>query len=162
MSTATLASDTVVSLPSRLPTWVPRILARAAAGVLRQPAKWPFSSGLSQGRHRALAPAAQSDVIGASAVVQPVEAPAVEVQPVVQPTPAARIPQPIVGAAHAHVSAAALSMDTMAAHSQSMGTASRALSQGVTMRQMVGDVLLVAIWGALIPGVMWLGAAAGF
>ncbi|CAM4145344.1 hypothetical protein [Bordetella muralis] len=162
MSTATLASDTVVSLPSRLPTWVPRMLARAAVGVLRQPAKWPFSSGLSQGRHRALAPAAQSDVIGTATVVQPVEAPAIEVQPVVQPTPAARISQPIVGAAQTHVSAAALSMDTMAAHSQSMGTASRALSQGVTVRQMVGDVLLVAMWGALIPGLMWLGAAAGF
>lgn len=162
MSTATLASDTVVSLPSRLPTWVPRILARAAVGVLRQPAKWPFSSGLSQGRHRALAPAAQSDVIGSSAVAQPMDAPAVDVQPVVQPTPTDRISQPIVSAAQAQMSAAALSMDTMAAHSQSMGTASRALSQGVTMRQMVGDVLLVAMWGALIPGLMWLGAAAGF
>ncbi|CAM3801913.1 hypothetical protein BOSP111201_26070 [Bordetella sputigena] len=34
--------------------------------------------------------------------------------------------------------------------------------QGVTVRQMVVDVLLVAMWGAMIPGLMWLGAAAGF
>ena len=33
---------------------------------------------------------------------------------------------------------------------------------GVTRGQMVTDVLLVAMWGALIPGVLWLGHAAGF
>ncbi|MCD0505475.1 hypothetical protein LPZ50_20945, partial [Bordetella petrii] len=52
--------------------------------------------------------------------------------------------------------------DTSAAHSQSLGTASQAASQGVTTRQMVVDVLLVAMWGALIPALMWLGAVAGF
>ena len=50
MTTATLATDSVASLsPSRLPAWLPRLLAQAASGVLRQPAKWPFSSGLSRG-----------------------------------------------------------------------------------------------------------------
>ncbi|ARP82646.1 hypothetical protein CAL12_18715 [Bordetella genomosp. 8] len=34
--------------------------------------------------------------------------------------------------------------------------------QGVTVRQMIVDVLLVAMWGAMIPGLMWLGAVAGF
>jgi len=29
-------------------------------------------------------------------------------------------------------------------------------------RQMWGDVLLVLAWGAMIPGFMWLGYAAGF
>jgi hypothetical protein len=35
-------------------------------------------------------------------------------------------------------------------------------SQGVSPRQMVVDILLVAMWGAMIPALMWLGAAAGF
>ena len=37
-----------------------------------------------------------------------------------------------------------------------------ALAAGLTPRQMVTDVLLVAMWGALIPGVLWLGHAVGF
>lgn len=46
--------------------------------------------------------------------------------------------------------------------------ASRPLSQSVTAnasmsrKRIVGDILLVAVWGAMIPGLMWLGAAAGF
>jgi hypothetical protein len=35
-------------------------------------------------------------------------------------------------------------------------------SQDVSLRQMVVDILLVAMWGAMIPALMWLGAAAGF
>jgi len=35
-------------------------------------------------------------------------------------------------------------------------------SQFVSRREMLCDVLLVAAWGALIPAMMWLGAAAGF
>ena len=140
MSTATLASDSAISLPSRLPAWMPRIVARAAGGVLRQPAKWPFSSGLSQGRRDV---PAQSDVTISPVVDQPVVA-------------------PVSGVAHVSAPAASVAIDMSAAHSQSMGTAARALNQGVTARQMVVDVLLVAMWGALIPGMMWLGAAAGF
>lgn len=34
--------------------------------------------------------------------------------------------------------------------------------QALGIRRMVIDVLLVAVWGALIPALMWLGAAAGF
>ncbi|OZI61510.1 hypothetical protein [Bordetella genomosp. 11] len=41
------------------------------------------------------------------------------------------------------------------------GVASGA-GQDVTLRQMVVDILLVAMWGAMIPALMWLGAAAGF
>jgi len=135
MTTATLATDSVASLsPSRLPAWLPRLLAQAASGVLRQPAKWPFSTGLSRGHLPAAVPPAQ--------------------QPA-QPAPAA----PVAPAAGTR---AALAIDTQAAHSQSLGTAAQAARQGVTPRQMVVDVLLVAMWGALIPGLMWLGAAAGF
>jgi len=32
----------------------------------------------------------------------------------------------------------------------------------VTLGRMAGDVLMVLAWGALIPGLMWLGHAAGF
>ncbi|WP_066638597.1 hypothetical protein [Bordetella sp. H567] len=37
-----------------------------------------------------------------------------------------------------------------------------AADRDVTVRQMVVDILLVAMWGAMIPALMWLGAAAGF
>ncbi|CAB3919775.1 hypothetical protein LMG26858_05236 [Achromobacter anxifer] len=30
------------------------------------------------------------------------------------------------------------------------------------MKAMVIDVVMVLAWGAIIPGLMWLGAAAGF
>ncbi|MFA4914539.1 MAG: hypothetical protein WC590_12975 [Burkholderiaceae bacterium] len=32
----------------------------------------------------------------------------------------------------------------------------------VSRRQMIGDVALVAVWAAMIPGMLWLGHAAGF
>ncbi len=32
----------------------------------------------------------------------------------------------------------------------------------LTRRQMLGDVALVAVWAAIIPGMLWLGHAAGF
>ncbi|NYT57401.1 hypothetical protein H0A65_00530 [Alcaligenaceae bacterium] len=35
---------------------------------------------------------------------------------------------------------------------------SASLSRG----SMVADICLVAVWGATIPGLMWLGAAGGF
>lgn len=34
--------------------------------------------------------------------------------------------------------------------------------KGITRGAMLADVFLVAIWGATIPGLMWLGAAGGF
>lgn len=161
MSIATLASDSAVSLPSRLPTWVPRMLVRATASVLRQPARWPFSSGLSQGRHRVLTPAAQPDAASAPAAGLPVDI-AVLGTPVTE-TGRVRAASSSADAIQAEPSAAAaLPLNTLGVHSQSIGTASQTLSQGVTLRQMVVDVLLVAMWGALVPGLMWLGAAAGF
>ncbi|CAP42251.1 hypothetical protein [Bordetella petrii] len=135
MTIATLAPDSVATLsPSRLPAWLPRMLAQAASGVLRQPAKWPFSSGLSRGHLPGAVPQAQRPA---------------------QPAPAS----PATPAAGSRDT---LAMDTQAAHSQSLGTAAQAVQQGVTARQMVVDILLVGMWGALIPGLMWLGAAAGF
>jgi hypothetical protein len=45
-------------------------------------------------------------------------------------------------------------------HSSMAGAASA--NGGVTLRRMVVDVLLVAMWGAMIPLFLWLGSAAGF
>jgi hypothetical protein len=53
--------------------------------------------------------------------------------------------------------AASLSSLSSAAH-----PAASPVSQGLTVRQMAVDILLVAMWGAMIPVLMWLGAAAGF
>jgi len=37
-----------------------------------------------------------------------------------------------------------------------------AKKRGLTRGAMLADVCLVAIWGATIPGLMWLGVAGGF
>ncbi len=42
------------------------------------------------------------------------------------------------------------------------GESGRTSGDALTVKQMVGDVLLVAVWGAMIPGLMWLGNLAGF
>ena len=34
--------------------------------------------------------------------------------------------------------------------------------RGLTRGAMVADICLVAVWGATIPGLMWLGVAGGF
>jgi hypothetical protein len=42
---------------------------------------------------------------------------------------------------------------------------SRSRQQPVAWRRFLvlgGDVLMVAVWAAMVPGLMWLGAAAGF
>lgn len=42
---------------------------------------------------------------------------------------------------------------------------SRSRRQPVAWRRILvlgGDVLMVAVWAAMVPGLMWLGAAAGF
>ena len=38
----------------------------------------------------------------------------------------------------------------------------RQRSQQITRAAMVTDICLVAAWGAMIPGLMWLGVASGF
>lgn len=147
MTTATLVTDSLATLPpSRLSAWAPRRLARRAAGALRLASKWPFSaSGPRTGHPAALTPS--------PAMARPAG--------VVAPAPPAG---PAAGAFGVH-GAGVRSADArgqQAAHSQSLGTAAQAASAGVPVRQMVTDVLLVAMWAALIPGLMWLGAAAGF
>ncbi|MNV53375.1 hypothetical protein D3C71_1455190 [compost metagenome] len=46
---------------------------------------------------------------------------------------------------------------------RSLGNATvEPVTSQVTMKAMVVDVVMVLAWGAIIPGLMWLGAAAGF
>ena len=166
MSTATLASDSDVSLPSRLPGWVTRILARASGKAPALPARWSFLADRSKQAAdvSAVSPQALVHPAGVSTADAPVsEIPSAAVRPVVA-TPVRRMAVAVSldGTVSAGLSADVPVMPMQAAHSQSMGTAGHALNQGLTVRQMVTDVLLVAMWGALIPGLMWLGAAAGF
>lgn len=145
MTTATLVTDSLATLPpSRLSAWAPRRLARRAAGALRLASKWPFSaSGPRTAHPAALAPS--------PAMARPAG--------VAAPAPAAA---PAADAFEVQGVRSAGARGQQAAHSQSLGTAAQAASAGVPVRQMVTDVLLVAMWAALIPGLMWLGAAAGF
>lgn len=38
----------------------------------------------------------------------------------------------------------------------------RGKTNDLTRGAMLADICLVAVWGAMIPGLMWIGAAAGF
>ncbi|CUJ08010.1 hypothetical protein [Achromobacter kerstersii] len=50
-----------------------------------------------------------------------------------------------------------------AVRERSLGNATvEPVTSQVTMKAMVLDVVMVLAWGAIIPGLMWLGAAAGF
>src|SRR5690606_22516870 len=126
--------------------WAPRRLARRAAGALRLASKWPFSaSGPRTGHPPALTPS--------PAMARPAG--------VVAPAPAARPAAGALGVAGAGVRSGDAG-GRQAAHRRSLGRAGQAASAGVPVRQMVTDVLVVAMWAALIPGLVWLGAAAGF
>lgn len=59
--------------------------------------------------------------------------------------------------------AAPVSPAAPAVRNHSLGDATvEPISNQVTMKMMVTDVLLVLAWGAMIPGLMWLGVAGGF
>ncbi|KAG1530265.1 hypothetical protein G6F50_017433 [Rhizopus delemar] len=96
------------------------------------PARWPFP------------PAPVDEGAAGQAAVLPVSAPTVRpaapIAPVVTSVPAAP-----------------------AVRERSLGNATvEPVTSQVTMKAMVIDVVMVVAWGAIIPGLMWLGAAAGF
>lgn len=103
----------------------------------RMPARWPFPP----------APVQEGDSAG-NAVVAPAAPIAAPVAPVSAPAVAPATPA---------MPAASAVRD------QCLGDAkvSPAATQ-LTMKAMVTDVLLVLAWGAMIPGLMWLGVAGGF
>lgn len=65
-------------------------------------------------------------------------------------------------AAGACVAAPAASAPTVA-RDQTIGDAkAQPAANQLTMKAMIMDVVLVLAWGAMIPGLMWLGVAGGF
>ncbi|MCW3153110.1 hypothetical protein N8H69_11235 [Achromobacter spanius] len=96
------------------------------------PARWPF-------------PPAPVDegTLGGQAVSVPL--------PVAESSPAS-MPMPVIRPVAAP-----------AERERSLGNATvEPVTSQVTMKAMVLDVVMVLAWGAIIPGLMWLGAAAGF
>lgn len=103
----------------------------------RMPARWPFPPAPTP-EEVAISPAAGDPAAGAPAVDTPasVSAPAA--------VPAA---VPVASGARDH----------------SIGDAkAQPVANQLTMKAMITDVVLVLAWGAMIPGLMWLGVAGGF
>lgn len=157
MSTATLTSDSDLAAPSRLSAWAPVRLMQAVATGLRRPVRWPFSSGASRDHGVSMPPAAVPDCGEAlSADRAPPCSPGANGHAAPAVVPSANPAAP-----HARSRSEAMQTEGLALHSQSLGTA-QVCQPTLTLRQKIVDILLVAVWGALIPGLMWLGAAAGF
>ncbi|MGV2898769.1 hypothetical protein ACNPPY_23645 [Achromobacter sp. AGC78] len=104
------------------------------------PARWPFPP----------APVEEGSLVGQAVSVPmsaPVASPAAVSMPVIRPV-AAPAAAPTAPAAE---------------RERSLGNATvEPVTSQVTMKAMVLDVVMVLAWGAIIPGLMWLGAAAGF
>ncbi|WP_459618010.1 hypothetical protein [Bordetella sp. 2513F-2] len=144
-----LASPLATTLPTTLDTPLadPLTWPRRAGGALRRVVSAPLSAAMSA-LMSALARWPFPPQPGA-ALPMPVgqrQAGSMPVAPAAPPVPAAP-------------AAAAASV-----RDASIGDARRmAVPAGrVGVRRMVIDILLVGIWGAMIPALMWLGAAAGF
>lgn len=112
----------------------------------RMPARWPFPPAPTPEEvvisPAAGGPAAGGPAAGAPAVDTPasVSAPA----PAAAPVPVA---VPVASGARDH----------------SIGDAkAQPVANQLTMKAMITDVVLVLAWGAMIPGLMWLGVAGGF
>lgn len=105
----------------------------------RMPARWPFPPAPTP-EEVSGGPAAGGPAAGGPAV----DAPASVSAPAAAPAPAA-------------VPAA------MGARDHSIGDAkAQPVANQLTMKAMITDVVLVLAWGAMIPGLMWLGVAGGF
>ncbi|CAB3672191.1 hypothetical protein [Achromobacter pestifer] len=129
--------------------------ARAACARLAGLAMpWNTSSADAQPRHRVrpgsmpvrwpFPPAPVDDGVTGQAVAVPVPT----VTPAVAPAVAPVVPN-VPGAS--------------VVRERSLGNATvEPVTSQVTMKAMVIDVVMVLAWGAIIPGLMWLGAAAGF
>lgn len=105
----------------------------------RMPARWPFPPAPTP-EEVAISPAAGAPAAGAPAVDTPASVSA----PAAAPVPAA---VPVASGARDH----------------SIGDAkAQPVANQLTMKAMITDVVLVLAWGAMIPGLMWLGVAGGF
>jgi|GEM_PF-873471 len=154
MSIATLASDRDISAPSRVRVWVSRFAIRSVATSVGMPVRWPFSSGMSKPRPAIQVPDRSGNVI--------VDTPTTGRQPVVRQPSQVVEENGVLGSTASSQPPCSLPREDRGMYSQSLGSATHAIEQGLSLRQKIVDVVLVAMWGALIPGVMWLGAMAGF
>lgn len=100
------------------------------------PARWPF-------------PPAPADTQALSGRAMPLPMP---------------VPEAAVGAAGAPAAVGPIAAPAApAAGDRSLGNATvEPVTAQVSVKAMVIDVVMVLAWGAIIPGLMWLGAAAGF
>lgn len=103
------------------------------------PARWPFPP----------APVEEGALSGQAASL-----------PVAMPAPASR---PVLDAEPVATPITPEALAAAARRERSLGNATvEPVTSQVTMKAMVLDVVMVLAWGAIIPGLMWLGAAAGF
>lgn len=110
----------------------------------RMPARWPFPPAPTPEEVSVVAPAAG---VPAAAGVPGAGAPAVDTPASVSAPAAAPAAVPVA----------------MGARDHSIGDAkAQPVANQLTMKAMITDVVLVLAWGAMIPGLMWLGVAGGF
>ncbi|OAE61915.1 hypothetical protein A7J67_13365 [Achromobacter xylosoxidans] len=119
----------------------------------RMPARWPFPPAptpeeVSVGEAGAGVPAAGVPAAGVPAAGGPAAGGPAAGTPAGVPT-AAAVPAAVPAA--------------IGARDRSIGDAkAQPVANQLTMKAMVTDVVLVLAWGAMIPGLMWLGVAGGF
>ena len=105
----------------------------------RMPARWPFPPAPTP-EEVSGGPAAGTPAAGGPAVDTPASVSAPAAAPAPTAVPAA-----------------------MGARDHSIGDAkAQPVANQLTMKAMITDVVLVLAWGAMIPGLMWLGVAGGF
>jgi len=112
----------------------------ARTRATRMPARWPFPPAPTPDEASVGGPVAGIPAAGAPAAGAPASLPAAGVSVVAPAAPAATV-----------------------ARDQSIGDAqAQPAGNQLTMKAMITDVVLVLAWGAMIPGLMWLGVAGGF
>ncbi|MBJ7263957.1 MAG: hypothetical protein JHC61_09605 [Burkholderiaceae bacterium] len=130
------------------------------AAVFDTPAlKWPFAARPSGAPRRAMpvAPALPSAPATHPPAAGPAPAQAPQAQIISRPAPGSTAILAVPNASAKFPAARA----PVANEVPSLGGRAT-LTATLTWRQKLGDVLLVAMWGAIIPGVLWFGHAAGF
>ncbi|WP_313368926.1 hypothetical protein [Achromobacter animicus] len=119
------------------------------ARATRMPARWPFPPAPTPEEVSGAAGTVGAPAAGAPAA----SAPAVGL-------PAAGV---LAGLPVADAATAAPAAPVAAARDHSIGDAkAQPVANQLTMKAMITDVVLVLAWGAMIPGLMWLGVAGGF
>lgn len=135
------------------------------ARATRMPARWPFPPAptpeeVSSGAGAVGAPAAGVRAAGAPVAGTPAaSAPAVGLSSAGVLGAGVPLGLPVAGASTAAPAAPAAA----AARDHSIGDAkAQPAANQLTTKAMITDVVLVLAWGAMIPGLMWLGVAGGF